>query len=149
MHGMQRICMTSFSRVIEVVGLSLDGAGVFVIAGGALISSVSYIRSLGHGAGGPVGAGDAAYPRFRRNVGRAILLGLELLVAGDIIRTVVVDPTLQNVFVLGLIVLIRTFLSMSIQVELEGRWPWQRDHPGPAPGRGVGLKSDGSPQASG
>jgi uncharacterized membrane protein len=58
-------------------------------------------------------------------MGRAILLGLEFLVAGDIIRTVVVDPTLDNVIVLGLVVLIRTFLSMTLQLEVDGRWPWQ------------------------
>jgi uncharacterized membrane protein len=62
-------------------------------------------------------------------VGRAILLGLEFLIAGDIIRTVVVAPTLQNVVVLGLIVLIRTFLSLSLQLEIEGKLPWQRDLP--------------------
>ena len=65
------------------------------------------------------------YRRLRQDMGRGILLGLELLVAADIIRTVAVDPTLENVSVLGLIVLIRTFLSMALQVELEGRWPWQ------------------------
>lgn len=69
---------------------------------------------------------DTAFRIFRQNIGRAILLGLEFLVAGDIIRTVVVSPTMDNVEVLGLIVLIRTFLSMSLQLELEGRWPWQR-----------------------
>jgi uncharacterized membrane protein len=57
------------------------------------------------------------------------LLGLEFLVAGDIIRTVVVSPSIENVLGLGLIVLIRTFLSMSLQVEPEGRWPWQRRDP--------------------
>jgi uncharacterized membrane protein len=59
-------------------------------------------------------------------MGRSILTGLELLVAADIIRTVAVEPTLQSVLVLGLIVLIRTFLSISLQVEIEGKWPWQR-----------------------
>jgi uncharacterized membrane protein len=59
-------------------------------------------------------------------VGRAILLGLEFLIAGDIIRSVVVDPTLLNILTLGLIVLIRTFLSMTLQLEVEGSWPWQR-----------------------
>jgi uncharacterized membrane protein len=59
-------------------------------------------------------------------VGRALLLGLEFLIAGDIIRTVVVAPTLQNVMVLGMIVLIRTFLSLSLQLEIEGKLPWQR-----------------------
>ena len=66
---------------------------------------------------------------YRQDLGRAILLGLEFLVAGDIIRTVVVAPTFDNVIVLGLIVPIRTFLSMSLQLELDGRWPWQHDPP--------------------
>jgi len=61
----------------------------------------------------------------RATFGRSILLGLELLVAGDIIRTVAVDPTLNNLFVLGLLVMIRTFLSWSLEVEIDGRWPWQ------------------------
>lgn len=65
------------------------------------------------------------YRRFRQDLGRGILLGLEFLVAADIIRTVAVVPTLEGVLALGLIVLIRTFLSMALQVELEGRWPWQ------------------------
>jgi len=64
---------------------------------------------------------------YRQDVGRAILLGLEFLIAGDIIRTVVVAPTLQNVLVLGVIVLIRTFLSLSLQLEIEGKLPWRRD----------------------
>jgi uncharacterized membrane protein len=68
----------------------------------------------------------AAYRRYRANLGRGILLGLELLVAADIIGTVAVTPSLQNLAVLGLIVLIRTFLSVSLEVEIEGRWPWQR-----------------------
>jgi len=59
-------------------------------------------------------------------VGRAILLGFEFLIAGDIIWTVVVAPTLENILILGLIVLIRTFLSRAIQLEVEGHWPWQR-----------------------
>jgi uncharacterized membrane protein len=63
---------------------------------------------------------------YRQDLGRAILLGLEFLIAGDIIRTVVVAPTLENVMILALIVVIRTFLSMALQLEVEGRWPWQR-----------------------
>ncbi|AKQ63377.1 hypothetical protein A176_000289 [Myxococcus hansupus] len=69
--------------------------------------------------------GGETYRRFRLNLGRAILLGLEFLVAADIIRTVSQRPTLEGVLVLGLIVLIRTFLSFTLTVELEGRWPWQ------------------------
>ena len=68
---------------------------------------------------------NALVPAFRRTLGRSILTGLELLVAADIIRTVSIEPTMENVLVLGLIVIIRTFLSMSLEVEINGRWPWQ------------------------
>ena len=70
--------------------------------------------------------GTDRYRTYRQDLGRAILLGLEFLIAGDIIRTVGVAPTLENVFILALIVVIRTFLSMALQLEVEGRWPWQR-----------------------
>jgi uncharacterized membrane protein len=66
-----------------------------------------------------------AYRSYRQGVGRAILLGLELLVAGDIIKTVAISPTVQTVGVLAIVVVVRTFLSISLQVELEGRWPWR------------------------
>ena len=69
----------------------------------------------------------AAYEGYRQNVGRAILLGLEFLIAADIIGTVLVTPTLQNVRILALIVLIRTFLSYSLEVEITGRLPWARN----------------------
>ena len=67
----------------------------------------------------------ATYTEFRNRIGRALLLGLEILVAADIIRTVVLEPTLNNVLVLGVLVLIRTFLSWSLVLEIEERWPWQ------------------------
>ena len=70
-------------------------------------------------------ADTTTYNDFRHRVGRALLLGLEILVAADIIRTVVLEPTLNNVLVLGLLVLIRTFLSWSLVLEIEERWPWQ------------------------
>ena len=63
---------------------------------------------------------------MRSNFGRSILLGLEFLIAADIINTVAVTPTLQSVIVLGAIVIVRTFLSFSLELEIEGRWPWQR-----------------------
>ena len=78
------------------------------------------------GAGRRRGPGLGAYVRYRHGIGRAILLGLELLVAADIIRTVAIDPTFESLGVLAVIVAIRTFLSFSLQLELEGRWPWQR-----------------------
>jgi uncharacterized membrane protein len=66
-----------------------------------------------------------AYESYKHQIGRSLLLGLEFLVAGDVVRTVAVEPTLVNVAVLGLLVLVRTFLSWSLTVEIEGRWPWQ------------------------
>ena len=68
---------------------------------------------------------DHAYHAYRSSLGRAILLGLEFLVAADIINTVAVEPTWENVGVLGAVVLIRTFLSFSLEVEIYGHWPWQ------------------------
>ena len=73
------------------------------------------------------------YRSFRNRLGRAIILGLELLVAADILRTISTEPTLEQVVVLGLIVLIRTFLSFSLDIELERRWPWQPRQPQPQP----------------
>jgi uncharacterized membrane protein len=69
---------------------------------------------------------SGAYVAIRSTFGRSILLGLEVLVAGDIIRTVALQPTMENLAVLGLLVLIRTFLAWSLEVEIDGRWPWQR-----------------------
>lgn len=109
--------MTGFKETVETVGLVIDGVGVAVIVIGIAVSAVRLAMNRV--------AGDR-YRRLRQDIGQSILLGLELLIAGDIIRTVAVTPTLDGVLVLGLIVLIRTFLSMTLQVEIEGRWPWQR-----------------------
>src|SRR5438128_9421404 len=112
---------------MEVVGTGVGGVGVFLVAAGmvaATIRLVLRLRDRVHGTGN-------YYSLCRQDVGRAILLGLEFLIAGDIIRTVVVAPTMQNVMVLGLIVLIRTFLSLSLQLEIEGKLPWRREVPPP------------------
>jgi uncharacterized membrane protein len=116
-----------FEALIETVGRVVDVAGVIVIGGGIAWVTIAALRRWR-------GSDDAeaAYKGYRRSVGKAILLGLELLVAADIIRTVAVRPTLEGVAVLGLIVLIRTFLSFSLEVELYGRWPWQRGSDAPA-----------------
>ena len=110
--------MESFRTAVEGVGLVLDGAGVLIIALGVLLAGAKFVLTFRRATG--------AYRRLRQDIGRGILLGLELLVAADIIRTVAIEPTIESVSVLGLIVLIRTLLSMSLQVELEGRWPWQK-----------------------
>jgi len=108
-----------FGPFIERMGEVIDVMGVVAIVVGVLVALVdAAIRRLRRD--GPV------YARFRRVLGRGILIGLELLVAADIIRTVAVEPTLESVSVLGLIVLIRTFLSWSLEVEIAGRWPWQK-----------------------
>lgn len=101
---------------IEHVGYLLDATGVLVIVIGVLVSAFRTVTGK---------AEERGYTGLRQNIGRSILLGLELLVAADIIRTVAVEPTLSNVAVLAVIVLIRTFLSFTLEVELEGRWPWQ------------------------
>ena len=111
--------MENFRHIMEIVGTSVDGVGVLIVAVGMLVATLRLAVSRAHETGN-------YYSLYRQDVGRAILLGLEFLIAGDIIRTVVVAPTLQNVVVLGIIVLIRTFLSLSLQLEIEGRLPWQR-----------------------
>ena len=112
--------MENFRWLMEIVGTAVDGVGVFIVAAGALVATARLMVRRGHNTGN-------YYSSFRQDIGRAILLGLEFLIAGDIIRTVVVAPTIQNVLVLGLIVLIRTFLSLSLQLEIEGRLPWRRE----------------------
>lgn len=110
--------MSSFRAVMEWVGLTFGAVGVLVIAGGVLVAASKLVAGIWASQG-------ISVQRFRQSFGDAIVLGLEFLVAGDIIRTVVVAPTLENVVVLAIIVLIRTVLSMALQVEIEGRWPWQ------------------------
>jgi uncharacterized membrane protein len=109
----------SFYEVIETVGKVIDGIGVAVIALGAIMAGVVTVRKM-------LGSTGDAYKYFREQLGRSILLGLEFLVAADIIRTVALTPTWESVLVLAGIVLIRTFLSFSLEVEISGRWPWQQ-----------------------
>src|SRR5687768_12987015 len=115
-------------HAVELVGLAVDAAGVAVIVVAIGVAGMSFARGLNRGL-----AFDPAYRGLRQSIGRGILLGLELLVAGDIIRTVAIAPTFTSVGVLALIVAIRTFLSFSLEVELTGRWPWKSTK-APAPG---------------
>jgi uncharacterized membrane protein len=103
------------------IATGIEVVGVGIIVTGAAAATVLFVYGGLGGVGWP-----AAFRLYRANLGRGILLGLELLVAADIIGTVAVTPSFQNLAVLGLIVLIRTFLSFSLEVEIEGRWPWQR-----------------------
>jgi uncharacterized membrane protein len=104
---------------VEVAGNAAEVAGVALIIGGLVLATARYAL--------PTASRDAPrYRRYRQDLGRAILLGLEVLVAADIVRTVAFTPTMDSVIVLAMIVAIRTFLSWSLALELEGRWPWQR-----------------------
>ena len=109
----------SLVEIIEGTGTAIDAVGVAVIAVGAVLAVFMTVGRSRREDGG-------AYEFFRRRLGRAILLGLEFLVAADIIRTVAVTPSGESVAVLGGIVLIRTFLSFSLQLEMTGAWPWQQ-----------------------
>lgn len=113
-----------FSSVVRLTGTVIDGVGVAVILYGALAGTAVFAYRL-------IRSRELAssYRSYRQSLGRAILLGLEFLVAGDIIRTVAISPTFQSVGVLAIIVLVRTFLSFSLEVEVTGRWPWQSGPP--------------------
>ena len=111
-----------FRNVVEQVGLAIDAAGVLVVVAGIVMAAIRLLTQPSV----PMGK----YKQFRQDLGRGILLGLEFLVAADIIRTVAVTPTLESVLVLGLIVVIRTFLSLALQMEVEGRLPWQAEKSG-------------------
>ena len=113
--------MSIIRTVIEWAALGIEILGATVIVAGVLRvvitrGAVRYLYQLDR---------PGAYESYKHQMGRSLLLGLEFLVAGDVVRTVALDPTLNNVGVLGLLVLIRTFLSWSLAVEIEGRWPWQ------------------------
>lgn len=114
-----------FQHIIESVGGFMDFAGVAVMVLGALVSIPLALRGY-QPERRPAGSEPlTVYRSYRQLLGRSILLGLELLVAADIIRSVAVTPTFEGVGVLAIIVLIRTFLSFSLELEITGRWPWQ------------------------
>lgn len=107
-------------EIIHAVTRGVELVGILVILGGAFASGLIWARDAW-----ATGA-MAAYRTLRANLGRSILMGLELLVAADIINTVAIEPTLESVAVLAAIVLVRTFLSFALEAEIEGHWPWQR-----------------------
>lgn len=117
----------TYEAWMEAVALGIDVAGVAAIVVG--IGFATFVAAQGL-----VRREPDVYAGYRQRLGRAILLGLELLVAADIVRTVAITPTLESVAVLAGIVLVRTFLSFALEVELTGEWPWQRSAERPSTG---------------
>ena len=127
----------SIDGLVQASGTALEIVGVATILVGVLVAGIAALRAIPRG---------RPYRVLRHGIGRAVLLGLELLLAADIIRSVATFPSLEDVAVLAGIVAIRTFLSMTLEVELEGRWPWTRSREereeeaeraaGPSPARG-------------
>jgi uncharacterized membrane protein len=112
---------------LHLVVRAIEVGGTAIIVIGVVVASGRYLLQLARG------QQEDAFRRYRSGLGRAILLGLEVLVAADIVNTVAIEPTLHSLAILAGIVAIRTFLSFSLEVEIEGRWPWQaRRQAGPA-----------------
>lgn len=110
------------NSIVHWLSGAIEAAGISIIVGGALIATAAFFARLARKE-----KFENSYKWYRANLGRAILLGLELLVAADIIGTVAVEPNFRNLSVLGLIIVIRTFLSFSLEVEISGRWPWDKE----------------------
>lgn len=111
--------MDNLRHYIELAAKIIESAGVIIIAAGSLFFILRYLVFLAVNKA-------KSFTELRHELGKAILLGLEVLVAADIIATVSTEPTMNSVLVLAVIVLVRTFLSFSLQVELEGKFPWQK-----------------------
>ena len=110
-----------YDRIVATVARAIEIAGIAVLVTGGGLATLAFLRRLTRGR-----AFVDAYHAYRADLGRAILLGLEFLVAADIIGTVAIEPTFRSLGVLALIVAIRTFLSFALELEVSGRWPWQR-----------------------
>ena len=109
----------TLENLIDLAAKAIEVLAVAIIVIAIIHGSIRFLLSITNKA-------DEAYERYKTQLGKGLLLGLEFLVAADVVRTVVLEPTLQNVMILGLLVVIRTFLSWSLVVEIEGRWPWRR-----------------------
>jgi uncharacterized membrane protein len=110
--------MDTARRLIEVGATTIEAMAVALIVVAFLGATVRFLVHTRQQAGN-------RYERYKLSLGRALSLGLEFLVAADVIRTVVLAPTFTNIGILAAVILTRTFLSWSLAVEMEGRWPWQ------------------------
>jgi uncharacterized membrane protein len=117
----ERVDIMDYEHFVVAAARVVEFVGVAVLLLGALLAAFTFSRRLVRRA-----TFQDAYHALRADLGRAILLGLELLVIADIIGTVAIEPTLQNLGVLAVIVAIRTLLSFALELEVSGRWPWQR-----------------------
>ena len=112
--------MEEFKNLITIVTYGVEGFGVVIIVTGCLFATAKFLQRW------KSDSAQALYQEYRRTVGRAIILGLEFLIAGDVIRTVIVTHTMDSVAVLALVVVIRAFLSFTLALEIEGHLPWRR-----------------------
>lgn len=117
---MEHAQFQQINSVLALIAKFIEICGVLTMIIGGVVATYLYFRAT-------LQKAPTAYESFRSSLGKAILLGLEFMVAGDIIGTVAVEPSFQSLGVLALIVLIRTFLSVSLEVEINGRWPWSSD----------------------
>ena len=117
---------------VDQLAKMLELVGVAIILGGIVLATGTFLRD-----GARTRDWRSAYPRYRSDIGRGILLGLELLVGADIISTITAPLTFESVGLLAAIVVIRTFLSFSLETEIEGCWPWQRTAKDAGPRNGV------------
>ncbi len=110
----------TFTDAMETIVHAFEVAGVAVLAIGSLWALIQGIAQFVHG------DHEAVYERARRQIGRSILLGLEILIIADIVETITITPTIESALTLGIIVLVRTFLSFSLEIELDGVLPWRK-----------------------
>ena len=111
----------SYDELISDVVKVVEAVGAAIMVLGGAVALVAYVVAAARPS-----TRVGAYEQLRESLGRLILLGLEVLIVGDIVRTIIVDPTIESVAVLGIIVLIRIVLSVSLEVEIDGTWPWSR-----------------------
>ncbi len=115
-----------FDQAIKWVAVGIEAIAIGIIVAGALATTIIFVaRAVKEG------AFDESYRRFRSDFGKAILLGLEFLIASDIVGTVAIGPTFTDLGVLALLVVIRTFLSFTLELEISGRWPWEKTESNP------------------
>ena len=118
----------TFEDVMHGAVALFEAAGVLILVVGSGLTVIGALRLVA------AGQRQAAYESTRQGIGRAVLLGLEVLIIADIIQTVIIDPTVQSAATLGVIVLVRIVLSWSLEIELHGRLPWRMGEAGPTEG---------------